>query len=220
VDGDGLFVDRPEGGEPWVFGLSNLAMLCHGISPIEWPEAIATHFTNIEAAMSDQTDLDDFEQARPFLKVRVYAQGDMGPQLLESVAMRPLTPDLAATLVLDLPTTVRTVNKATAAEWPEPFDRLFAIGAEHLADEVDTYERATLELAGAARVERLVGDSFFVASQVLRLEAFVGEAPNGVVVAIPNRHLLLWHVLENAAHARTALMVLTSIGAQAFDEGP
>jgi hypothetical protein len=219
IEEDGLFVDQPSG-EAQVFGLSNLAQLCRQLPRDAWPEAIAAHFRNLDEAAAEDERMEDPEIARPYLKVRVYRSGDLPPESLAAMVSRPLSADLVTALVLDLPTTVRTLNDDIVTGWPEPVEQLFEVGLEHLAAEESTYERQSIDLAGGVQVEGLVGDSFFVASQVVRLGELIGDAPHGALVSLPNRHSLLWHRLADAASAVQAVQGMLRIGHQLYQEGP
>jgi hypothetical protein len=219
IEDDGLYVDQPSG-PPQVFGLSNLAQLCHQLSREEWPEAIAAHFRNLDEAAAEDARMEDPEVARPFLKVRVYRRSDLPPESLEVMVMRPLTTELVAALVLDLPTTVRTLNQDALARWPEPMDSLFQIGLEHLAAEATTYQPQYLDLDGETTIEGFIADSFFVASQVVRVGDLLGGAPNGALVSLPNRHSLYWHRLADAGAAVRAVQGMLSLGHQLYQQGP
>jgi hypothetical protein len=219
LDADGVYIDRP-GGEPEVYGLSNLAQLCHQIDRSDWPVAIATHFRNLDEAGAAPDSLEDFAVARPLLKARVYSRNDIPPDALSGLVTTPLTPDLFGALVLDLPTTVRTVASQTVREWPEPVDQLFATAREHLAAEMASYERADLTLESGGAVGALSAPSFFVASQILRLGELVGEAQNGALVALPNRHGLFWHVIEDAGKTIAAIKALLPIAHRLHQDGP
>lgn len=237
IEDGGLYVDSPSGGSsdspsggpsdspvspdsPEVYGLSNLAQLCHQLERSEWPAAIETHFRNLAEASASETDLTDPDVARPLLKVRVYRRTEMPPGAFAGLVTMPLTPDLAGVLVYDLPTSVRTVSRETVREWPDPVDRLFAIALEHLAAEVPTYERADLALETGGSVTGLSAPSFFVASQVLRLGDELGDVRNGAVVAMPNRHGLFWHPIREARSTIAAIKALLPIAHRLYEDGP
>lgn len=219
IEGDGLYVESPSGGEE-IYGLSNLAQLCHQLDRADWPVAIETHFRNLEEASSSEIALTDPEVARPYLKARVYRRSDMPPDAFAGLVTMPVTADLAGVLVYDLPTSVRTVSRDTVRDWPDAIDGLFALALEHLAAEVGTYERAQIELDSGGSVTGLSAPSFFVASQVLRLGDELGDAPNGAVVAMPNRHGLFWHPIGAAAPTLAAVRALLPIAHRLYEDGP
>ncbi len=218
LEDDGLFIEQPTG-QDHVFGLSNLAQLCGQLRREEWPDAVAAHFQSLEEAADDER-FSDPQAAMPYLKVRVYPRGQMPSETLEAMVSRPLTADLVAALVLDLPTNVQTITRETVAGWPEPMEQLFEIGLKHLGAEVSTYEPQQVELANGVRVHGYMGDSFFVASQVVRFGELVDDSPHGALVILPNRHSLLWHRLATVDAAVQAVQGMLRIGHQLYQEGP
>ena len=169
------------------------------------------------AAMTKETDP---EVARPYLKARVYRRSDMPSGTVTGLVTMPLTAELVGVLVYDLPTSVRTVSRDTVRDWHDPIDRLFGIALEHLAAEVSTYERAQIELETGGSVTGLSAPSFFVASHVLRLGDELGDAPNGALVAMPNRHGLFWHPIVAAASTLAAVRALLPIAHRLYEDGP
>jgi hypothetical protein len=217
-DGDGDSGSEREGEH--VYGLFNLAQLCHQLDRADWPRAIREHFVNIDEAESATERLKDFGYARDLLKLRVYRLSDVPPELVANWIHRALSPELVAVLAADLPTTVTTISKDLAEPWNVPIDELFAIATEHMAAELPTYERSSVPVAGGSVLETLSGDTFFVASQIVRFADFAAAPPNGVLVSLPNRHLLVWHPIETAAATIQAVQAMIPTGLNAFQEGP
>ena len=220
IEDDGLFVDQPGGGEPQVFGLSNLAQLCHQLDRSEWATAIESHFNNLDAAIAEDAAYNDLENARPFLKVRVYPHEALPPEAHEKLVMRPLTNDLLAALVLDLPSTVRSLNTDVVAGWAAPTDELWELGLDHLRAEMPTYARDEVKIDGNVPVQVVTGDSFFVASQVVRFGEIVGDAANGAIVLVPTRHTIAWHPLSSGQAAIKAVQGMIGIGHEMYQHGP
>jgi hypothetical protein len=215
---DGAFVG--EGEEERVYGLSNLAQLCHQLDRGEWTTAIASHFTNTFDAQTALERIADYGYAKDLLKVRVYRSADYRPEDLAHLVKRTLSPELVAVLVADLPTTVATISDDTAGGWSVPIDELFGIATTHMAAEMSGYERSAVPLADGARLETLTGDTFFVASQVVRFADFAGTPTNGALVSLPNRHLLIWHPIETAAATIRATQTMIPATQNAHREGP
>jgi hypothetical protein len=215
---DGAFVGDAE--HERVYGLFNLAQLCHRLERSHWPGAIREHFENIAQAESASERIKDFAYARDLLRIRVYRLSDAPPEAAANWIHRALSPELVAVLAADLPTTVSTISKEIAEPWNVPIDELFAIATEHMAGEMPSYERDSVPLAGGAKLETLAGDTFFVASQVVRFADFAGAPANGALVSIPNRHLLIWHPIETAAATIQAIQTLIPTAANAYREGP
>jgi hypothetical protein len=69
-------------------------------------------------------------------------------------------------------------------------------------------------------LQALHGESFFVASQLLVLERHVhSRARHGALVAVPTRHLLLLHVIEDA-RVLMAVNAVIPLAFRYFHEGP
>src|SRR6185503_4712250 len=158
--------------------------------------------------------------ARPLLRVRLFRVADNDPELLGHLVKVQLEPDLVAALALDLPTTVRTCNQDDIDHWDLPVDELFAIATDNLAAEVAGYQRDSIELQGGGSIQVLLGDTFFVSSQAYRFAQLVGPLTNGALLALPNRHQLLWHVIESAPGTIGAVQALVQIASAGYREGP
>jgi hypothetical protein len=215
---DGAFIG--EGEDERVFGLFNLAQVCHQIGQSDWPTTIREHFENIADAEAATERLKDYAYARDLLKVRVYQVSDLPPGTVDNWVRRTLSPELVAVIAADLPTTVATISDDVAEAWNVPIDELFAVAAEHMAAEMPGYERNSVPIAGGASLETLSGDTFFVASQIIRFADFAGTPTNGALVSLPNRHLLIWHPIETAANTVQAVQTMLQVGMNAYQEGP
>jgi hypothetical protein len=215
---DGAFVG--EGEAQQVYGLFNLAQLCHQVDQSDWPKTIQEHFENIAATADIGERLQDFAYARDLLKIRVHRLSLLPPESVEHWVRRVLAPDLVAVLAADLPTTVSTITDDIAEGWKTPIDELFAIATEHMAAEASSYERGSIPIAGGASLETLAGDSFFVASQIVRFGEIASPPPDGALVSLPTRHMLIWHPIETAAGTIPAVQTMLQVGMNAFQQGP
>jgi len=219
TDGGTVVVDRGTG-TPEEFGLSNLAQVCHQLDRSGWADAIAAHFTNLLAAEAAGKRLNDFAVAEPLLKVRVYRASDMPPLALAGMVTTPLAPDLVGVLVADLPTTVQTLGKETVAGWGTPIDELFGIATRHMAEEAATYDQSDVDLGAGATANAMSGNSFFVGSQVIRFRELAGGLPQGALVVLPTRHILIWHPIETAEKTIRAVNSMIALAANLYSQGP
>jgi hypothetical protein len=210
------FVWAPWGGdEDEALSLLNLAQLCHAAGPGQTPRVISGHFDALIAGRSDRVMADtlatDLTAARPYLKLRIYSKETFGEEP-EQFVVRPVADDLVAVLCFDLPSNVVTVNAESLEHWGCTADDVWyqALAnlrrTEHAAvDDVDV---------GGAVLKAMTGDSFFVASNVLLLDDFLGDdvTPLGTLVAVPNRHTLVWHPITDmtALRAIDAMVVMAS----------
>ena len=219
TDVGSVVVDRGTG-KPDEFGLYNLAQLCHQVDRSTWGQAIDTHFTNLIAAEAAGEQLNDFANAEPLLKVRVYRSSEMPPEALAGMVTTPLAPDLVGVLVADLPTTVQTLGKEMVSGWGVPIDELFGTATRHMAEEAATYDLSDVDLGGGASAKALSGDSFFVGSQIIRFRELAGDLPQGALVVIPTRHILLWHRIATAEATIRAVNSLIALGQNLYAQGP
>ena len=214
-DEDGLIVHPPAFEHDQEFGLANLAQLCHLAGEPAWPEVIGDHFTNLLKAHEEDTpQLEAWDNARPLLKLRLF-----GPQtvLPDRVVTYPVARGLVATLALDLPTTVRILNRTTTEHWP-PVDELYRAALENTLAE-DPPDAVLLREAEAPTTF-LSGDSMFVASRALALPGVVDLAgAAGAFFAVPNRHTLMVHAIRDA-RAVPALYGMIAMAHDLHRDGP
>jgi hypothetical protein len=215
-----MFVDAPAGAEPAVYGLSNLAQVCHQVERSAWPRTISMHFDNLLSAEAASDTLADYAVAEPLLKVRVYRPTELPPEAIAKMVTTPLAPDLIGVLVADLPTTVQTLGRELVSGWNVPIDQLFGIATQHMADEAATYDTSEVDLGGGAKARALSGESFFVGSQIIRFRELAGPLPQGALVVIPTRHILLWYPIGTAEATIRAVNTLIALGINLYGQGP
>jgi hypothetical protein len=221
ADGMITFTDADAGAdEISQAGLSNLAQTCHLAGPADWPELIAGHFDALlDGGDGDRAFETDFDAARPLLRPRLGLLSDYPPDA--PMVRTVLGADLVAILVYDLPTTVRSVRREDADNWNVPIDELFAIARDNLATATDAPERVELPLPDDdGTLQGFHGPSFFTASELLRLTDHLPErVPNGVLVAVPNRHFFLFHPIVDT-RAVAAVQAMLSVASMAYRDGP
>jgi hypothetical protein len=175
------------------FGLGSLARrLADPRLPAKrWPSVVDDHVRRLLASVDGPDEFDvPTEDLLDRTYLRLYEAGSLPDGDWWSYG-REVLPGVLELLALDLPDSVATFNDEQVAK--HGLDRLRTAGIANLRRE-EVEERATYE-----GVEILVG-SMFMASTVLVLRDIVlrttGEArlPNGVLVAVPFRHQLLYHV--------------------------
>lgn len=156
----------------------------------------------------------DFDKARGSLKLRVQRAETVGQNAISA----PITGELRAVLVLDLPSFVTPVRLADLAAWERPADELVALALENVKRR-EHVEAKPMEVAGA-RLFAITGRSVFVATLGLAADELHG-APGefGLLLAMPSAHIMLCHSLADAR----SLKVLEAMAAgslQAFESGP
>lgn len=209
----------------WIFGLSNLAAVCHNDSrgPGSWPALVAGHVDRVIRSVNGPQSPGALppEQTLAQLYPRFIPSA---PENLKAFGYGPASvPGLLEVLALDLP---ETVDMLTA-------DSLAALG------DITALRRRALQNLRAVRVDRhqvvkakdgarfdvLTGDSYFIASlalvldEVLRRYAKSTPAPQGILVALPHRHQLAFHVVRDAS-VIVSLHAMARAAAAGFEESP
>jgi hypothetical protein len=208
-----------EGDAEQQLGLANLAQVCNSVDEAEWPAVIDTHFSTLLAGQGgDLGELAaDFNQAQPLLRVRLFPDESMGGTSLGRTVARPLAPGVIEALVYDFPDTTTGVPRDHLAGWPVSEDEATAIARKNALAEPVT--RSAVELAKGVSLELCEGN-FYVASHVFGLGDLLPPGnSHGAVVALPNRHSLIWFPIEDLRVIR-ALTGMLPIATGLFDTGP
>jgi hypothetical protein len=175
------------------FGLGSLArrLADPRVQAKRWPAIVDDHIRRLLASVNGPDEFDvPTEDLLGRTYLRLYEAGSL-PEGDWWTYGREALPGVLELLALDLPDSVATFNDEQVTK--HGLTRLRAAGLANLRRE-EADERATYD-----GVEILVG-SMFMASTALVLREVVlrttGEAhlPNGVLVAVPFRHQLLYHV--------------------------
>ncbi|MEO3937445.1 hypothetical protein V3N99_11890 [Dermatophilaceae bacterium Soc4.6] len=163
-----------------------------------WPEIVREGVTGLVDAL-DTSPFDGRDAASLLASTysRVVSADDVTSGGLGYA--RTVAPGLVEVLNLDLPESVAFFGDDAVREHG-PIDDLWRAGRVNLRG-VEPEERQTLEREGG-RVEVLFSDSMFLASTVLQLDEVVaretGREPDpdlGVLVTLPHRHQLAFHVV-------------------------
>lgn len=182
-----------------VLGLQNVAQSCAQVAIERWPSLIAEHFDCIFAVSDDQNaltvDVGDFSTVRERLRARLYPL-DLLSQSVETIH-RPGPEGTIEVIVLDLPTTVRTISRSEAQKWPIESAELFEIGRRNLRAP-GLLEHTAVVVQGGVEVYLYSGDPYYAASHVLFLDAYLpDDLPHGALVGIPRRDVILLHIIRN-----------------------
>jgi hypothetical protein len=202
-----------------VLGLTNLAQMCCQASPDRWPGIVA-HHVGIALDPPDMPAADamarDFARARTAMKLRLWAR-DSVPNI--SVVAWDIAEDLVAVLTYDLPEMLVTVKREDADKWSAPRDELWKIAVGNVRAD-GLLSAPALDVGNGAQVHVLEGDAtFFAASHVLFLEAYAGTPPFGAVVAVPRRHVAVFHPITDL-RVVDAVSSMLNVVPRMFHEGP
>ena len=209
------YVWAPWGGEhDEALSLLNLAQLCHAGGPNRFAQLITGHFDALVAGRGDRVLADelalDLARARPLLKLRLYPRDTFAEQESEFI-VREVADDLYAVLCFDLPSNVVTDNASALDTWKCTRDDVWFAALANLRRN-DRPVPEIVELGGTT-ITTLTGDSFFVASNLLLLGDLITDEPEmGVLVAVPNRHTLVFHCIvdTSALQALQAMVVMAN----------
>jgi hypothetical protein len=215
--GDGI-VDIE--GMPGPHGLMNLAQGCHASDRGEWPQIVTRHFANLGASVNRETGnlAEDFEAARPILRVRLLPDELMGGMRPEEVpGSRRYATGVLMSLTYDFPDSTRSVPLEHVQGWPVEAEAVWQIAIDNVRLEADpTHE--VIEVRDAS-FELSMGDDFYVASRCLRLADLLPTGMTNAVFGIPNRHTLIWHGISDVSVV-AAIQGMANVAAGAFGDGP
>ncbi|MDL2260065.1 hypothetical protein LJB99_04255 [Deltaproteobacteria bacterium OttesenSCG-928-K17] len=174
-------------------GLLNLAQVCAGSEPEEYPERVAVHFESFKKSAdlfkSLDDDVKDFDKIKDYLGLRLQG-GDYTEKVNDRAVFRKIAEDLYAHLVFDLPDTIRSVHPDEAAAWDAPEDDIFELAKANIRRNYVS-EKRWVEFKESG-FWMIFGDNFFVPNIILDLEEnedLLG--PQGAIVGAPHRHTAL-----------------------------
>ncbi len=204
-----------------VLGLQNVAQSCAQVAIERWPSLIAEHFDCIFAVSDDQNalmvDVGDFDKVSERLRARLYPV-DLLSQSVETIH-RPGPEGTIEVIVLDLPTTVRTISQSEAKRWGLEAPELFEIGRRNLR-RAGSLKRTAVTLYPGVEIQLYSGDPYYAASHALLLDAYLPDAlPHGALVGLPRRDVMLLHFIRNIGVAEAIGSMLQSIVGM-YAEGP
>lgn len=210
--------DHLEGADGRQYGLWNVAAACRSVGPRRrWRRVVRDHVATLVDLPPSPAEL-PVDEVLAAAVLRVYSVEHLPPAMLDVLTYgRHLAEDLVELVVHDSPT-------ATALLLDEDVERcgaevLRAAALENLLAEPFAHE--VLTAVGGARLDVLEGESVFVASKVLVLPSVLDrvrgsrDVPDGVLVAVPDRHHLLLHPVTSA-DVVPALQAMAGLTADAY----
>ncbi|GIV83412.1 MAG: hypothetical protein KatS3mg052_0419 [Candidatus Roseilinea sp.] len=204
-----------------VLGLQNVAQSCAQVGIERWPSLIAEHFDCIFAVSDDQNalmvDVGDFDKVSERLRARLYPV-DLLSQSVETIH-RPGPEGTIEVIVLDLPTTVRTISRSEAKRWDLEAPELFEIGRRNL-QRAGSLKRTSVVLRSGVEIHLYSGDPYYAASHTLILDAYLpDDLPHGALVGLPRRDVILLHLIRNIGVAEAVGLMLQAIVGM-YADGP
>ncbi len=196
---------------PSALNLANLAQVCRARPRDAWPFAVRHHLDMaLEVATKPTAEklAADWHLAREHVKLRLYERSSLPdmPLVTWEVAR-----GLVAVLTFDLPESVNSVRLEDREEWDVNDDDLYDIALANVRGEgllstveIEIGERATLQVLEG-------GGTFFAASHALFIEQYARDIGlYGVVLAIPHRHIVLYHPIRDAEAVRVIEAMIVS----------
>jgi hypothetical protein len=207
-----------------VFGLGNVAAECHNDERGEraWREITSRHTDRIVRATDAPSPFDTMTRAELYAATYPRLMSSQDLRQVQVTYAREVAEGIREVLNVDLPESVATFLDEHVERFG-PLEDLRRAGLANLRT-VTFDQHEVLEHQGG-RVDILLGDSMFVASTLVVLpEVLAGlglpaPGPRGVFVAVPFRHQLAFHVLQDAT-AIPSLNVMAAFARAGFDDAP
>jgi hypothetical protein len=186
-------------GQGHVHGLANLAATLSLVPRRDWPDVVRRHVATMLQA-HDTVEPGDLDQARDLLLVKLRAVADVPPPLPRYAPQ--VLPGVLAVAALDYPTHVSELLADERVDGLGGWEAVREVAWANLR-RLPTPQRQDVHGDpddASSVVHVLTTDDFFGASRVLLLDELLAgfgvERPShGVLLVVPNRHLLALHVL-------------------------
>lgn len=135
----------------------------------------------------------DFEDIAPFLRLQLFSAGEIDR---DDTISRDVGPGLFAAVVFDFGDIEQSVEASRTGAWERDEDAIWKVALENLA--ADSIAGQKLETA-AGDVLLIAGEGDYVASLVLRWRDVLArdEPPGAALIALPSRHALLVHIIDD-----------------------
>lgn len=203
-------------------GLQNIAQLCRQIEPESWNEAITAHFNSLVESSRFSREFekfgDDFDFAKQYLGVRLYAAESIASIGTDKVIGDFLTEDIFRMLVYDFPQSVHNVQPSQLEAWSRSREEVFETGRNNIRE---NYEFMVHDhTIGEVPIKVVDGEHFFVPNIVFDLEnnpELLGT--HGALIGLPHRHAAIFYPIETA-EVIPALHTLIPLVNGMYEEGP
>jgi hypothetical protein len=203
------------------YGLANIAALCHSLPRRDWPAATRRHVESVLRAVAtpvpDELSVEDV-LSRVF--VRVMGTASLG-DLTRLTYRRDLGGDLVELLALDYEDHVVLLDDEALARFDLDAVRHAGV-ANLLAEPFGEYETVKADRRSCFGV--VLGESVYTASRLLTMDDVLRRTlgdvsnPDGLLVCVPTRHQLAFHVLKDAS-AVPALEAMAVFAATGYSDG-
>jgi hypothetical protein len=206
---------RPtKAGDTREFGLMNLAQIFHASPDQEVVEEFIANTMRI-ATEKEVSGPSSYKDVKDRLRVRLFPTDIMTAPLVTA----PVSDRFVTALVADYPQHVNSVHSDDARAWGMPTAELFDIALDNIWN-YEPLQFEELPGPGVGTVFFGANEHFYAASHALLLERHLEVEPaRGVVVAVPNRHVVIYHPVES----RDAVEIMRGLPATVhglYSQGP
>jgi hypothetical protein len=213
--------DRVEADGGAQYGLTNIAAVCRTAPEKSWPQLISGHIDRVLRAL-DAPAIADLDDGAVLSRVFVRLMGaSMVPDLSWYDYRRDLGGDLIEVLALDSEDSVTLLADRDVERFG--VEELRQAGLVNLlAEPFGDWEE--IEVLPGTSFTRVLGESVFTASRLLTpidvIRRTYGDVPtpDGVLVCVPTRHQLAFHVIRDAGVMHT-LPAMARFALTVFDSG-
>lgn len=203
------------------FGFWNVGAACYEQPQSKWRGVIRQHLQRVLASFEAPDPFDVQDVSRQTF-ARLYDEESIPG--IDGYPHRGLAPGIVEMLALDLPDTVAVFNHDNANKFGG-WEALQRQGIENLRGlEIEQLE--TLPAPGGGTFNALLGESVYTASRALLLPQLATELTGqrvreefGWLMSVPNRHQVVWHIIEDAAVV-PALNGMARFAAMGYADAP
>jgi hypothetical protein len=204
-----------DGIEGATFGLTNLARAVSAHPPQQWPQLVEQHFDCLIARVQHPPSAPPDPEHQLYL--RLIARSSVPPEMTADIP--EFLPGLIAVPASNQDGTFALHFKPQSfgMTWTEAH-RIALTNLNQFTDKVRSIEHDGVQLA-------VVGDASWAASRALVLDTVLRESlhvenpQHGVLVALPSRHLLMIHVVQDLA-VLPALSAMLHLTHDAYEAAP
>jgi hypothetical protein len=208
-------------GKPQELGLTNVSQMCKQSTPDDYVRVVQNHFETMRKSQEFIGEfferINDFDFVAPFIGARLYHKDHVASIGAANVLYKPVTEEIIAMLVLDMPQAVSSVKPEQVQVWGRSSEELFALGLQNI---FENYDFEVMELDAGIPLKAIVQDHFFGANILLDLAhhpELLGT--HGTLVGVPHRHTTLFFPIEDTSFIQAINMMIPMIHGM-HHEGP
>ncbi len=201
----GLTINEEEGylevdGTSSVYGLFNLAHICHLNKDIDYKEIIREHFDTLilteKFSKEFDKNSDNFDYVKDYLATRIYDLDYIDSAVSKDIICKQISDNLYQVLVYDFPHSISTIKKEKLLSWNKNIDELFAIGLANLKEKYQ--QEISLSDMGEFKLWLILDEQGFATRIILdreELSKYLGR--EGALIGMPNANLVMIYPIES-----------------------